>query len=285
MLTTLSYWKQARGYQKFLYSAGFLLLASAAFHAGVLIFTGGSVEGDISWRKPILFGESFGLTCVSVAWIMTFLPKWNVRGWLLSGTLGLANLGEVFLVALQQWRGVPSHFNNSTPFDSAVFLVMGLLILFTGIVTFAATLLTFLALHAPPSLAWGIRVGMLLLVVGQIFGVPMIVRGGHTFGAAGAMKVPHAFALHGAQVLPVLAWLLLFTRWGETRRARTVMVGAAGYTGLVVTSAVQTFRGRAPFDLSLAAAPVFVICAASLVGAYATTLIVLATNSRSATGK
>lgn len=43
-------------------------------------------------------------------------------GWLLAGALSLANTGEVFCVALQQWRGVPSHFNNSTPFDAAVFL-------------------------------------------------------------------------------------------------------------------------------------------------------------------
>ncbi len=280
MLTTLrGYWKQAQSYQKFLYPAGLLLLASALFHTGALIVTGGSLQGDISWRKPILFGESFGLTCLSVGWIMTFLPKRHFLGWVLSGTLGLANVGEVFLVALQQWRGVPSHFNNSTPFDSAVFLVMGLLILFTGIVTVAVTLLTFFALDAPPSLAWGIRLGMVLLVVGQIFGVPMIARGGHTFGAAGAMKIPHALALHGAQVLPMLAWLLLFTPWSETRRSRAILVAAAGYAGLVILSAFQVLTGRAPFDLNLLTALGLGICTLLLVGAYAVALIALQISS------
>jgi len=133
------YWAQAESYQKFLYFIGFLLLVSAVFHTGVFIVTGGSLEGDISWRKPILFGESFGLTCLSVAWIMTFLPKWCVWGWLLAGALGLANFGEVFLVAMQQWRGVPSHFNSSTPFDAAVFFLMAILIMFAGIVILMVT--------------------------------------------------------------------------------------------------------------------------------------------------
>ena len=244
MLASLrDYWTQAGGYQKFLYVAGFLLLASAVFHTGVLVVTGGSLEGDTSWRKPTLFGESFGLTCISVAWFLTFLPKRRIRGWLLAGTLGLANLGEVFLVGMQQWRGVPSHFNNSTPFDSAVFLAMGFLILVTGVVILAVTLSVFLALGAAPSLAWAIRAGMVLLVAGQFFGVPMITRGGHTFGAAGAMKVPHALALHGAQVLPLLAWLLLFAKWSESRRTRTMIAGTLGYSGLVAVSALQAYSG------------------------------------------
>ena len=103
-----SYWVQAESYQKFLYSVGALLIFSAVFHTGVLIVSGGALEGDVSWRKPILFGEAFGLTCLSIAWIMTFLPKRTVSGWLLAGTLGVANFGEVFWVGMQQWRGVPS---------------------------------------------------------------------------------------------------------------------------------------------------------------------------------
>jgi len=268
-----SYWREAQSYQKFLYLVGFLLLASSLFHAGVLIVTmGGSLEGDVSWRKPILFGESFGLTAVSVAWVMTYLPKWRAVGWLLSVALGLANLGEVFLVAMQQWRGVPSHFNNSTPFDSAVFALMGILILFTGVVVVVVTLLALFALQASPSISWAIRLGMLLLVAGQAFGIPMIRLSSHTFGAAGAMRVPHALALHGAQVLPLLAWLLHFTNWSEVKRMQTVLLGAGGYLGLVAVSALQTFSGRAPFDPTLLIVLALGICTALLVGAYTAAL-------------
>lgn len=97
------YWTQAENYQKFAYLVGGVLIGSAVFHTGVLIATGGSLEGPLSWRKPILFGEAFGLTAISIAWVMTFLPKRRVIGWLLMGALGLANFGEVFWVSLQQY--------------------------------------------------------------------------------------------------------------------------------------------------------------------------------------
>lgn len=248
------YWTQAYSYQKFLYVAGALLLASALFHTGVLLLTHGTLEGDVSWRKPILFGESFGLTAWSISWFMTFMPRRPVLGWLFSGALGLANLGEVFLVTMQQWRGVPSHFNNATSFDEGVFVLMGLLIQFTGVVSIGVTLLSFFSLRAPASVAWAIRCGALLLVAGQLFGIPMIARGTHTFGAAGNLKIPHALALHAAQILPLVAWVLLFSRRSEEQRTRIVVVAALGYTGLVAVASFQAFRGLAPLDLSAASA-------------------------------
>jgi hypothetical protein len=274
MLASLrGYRVEAQGYQKFLYGVGALLVLSAVFHTGVMLATGGSLEGDVSWRKPITFGESFGLTAISIAWIMTFLPKGRLLGWPLALALGLANLGEVAWVSLQQWRGVPSHFNNSTPLDAGLFALAGVLILFTGIVILAVTLLSFFSLKAPPSLAWAIRLGLLLLVASQFFGLLMIRQDSHTFGSAGAMKIPHALALHAAQVLPLLGWLLLFTKWTEGRRTRTVLVGAAGYTVVLAVSAFQTYTGRAPLDLSVGAALLLGIGALLLLAAYATTLL------------
>ena len=282
------YWAQAGGYQKFLYFVGFLLLASAVFHGVVLVVAGGSLEGDVSWRKPILFGEAFGLTAVSVAWFMTFLPKKRVRGWLLLGALAVANFVEVFWVSMQQWRGVPSHFNFSTPFDAALFNANGVMIGFTVTVIAIVAIWSLFSLQAPPSLAWAIRASMALLVVAQIFGILIIAkvidfqtgefisegtRSAYIFGEAGDMKVPHALTLHAAQVLPMLAWLLLFTNWSEIRRTQAVIVAAAGYTGLVAVSAFQTFSGVAPFDLSLVAALVFGISAVGLIVAYAAALI------------
>jgi hypothetical protein len=293
MLTTLPrYWTDAEGYQKFAYAIGALLIFSAVFHTGVLVVTRGSLEGDVSWRKPILFGEAFGLTVLSVSWFMSFLPRKRVAGWLLLGVLGVANFEEVLWVSLQQWRGVPSHFNFNTPFDAALFNTNGVMIGFAAIVITIVAIWSFFSLRAPASLAWAIRAGMALLVVAQIIGILMLqngipkvidfetgefisegTRSAHIFGEAGDMKVPHALTLHAAQVLPVLAWLLLFTNWSETRRMRTVIVAAAGYTGLVIVSVFQTFSGLAPFDLSFLAALVFGISAFGLIVAYTAALI------------
>ena len=177
------------------------------------------------------------------------------------------------MIDMQQWRGVPSHFNSSTSFDAAVFATMGALIVFAGVVITVVALWTFLSLQAPRSLTWAIRAGMVLLVVAQFFGYLIIANGGNTFGAAGAMKVPHALTMHAPQVLPLLGWLLLFTNWSESRRTQAVIVAAAGYTGLAAVSAFQTFSGVAPFDLSLVAALVFGISAVGLILAYVAALI------------
>src|SRR5215471_15544098 len=257
MLASLrGYWVEARRYQKFLYSVGSLLLASAVFHAVVLVVTGGSLEGDVSWRKPILFGESFGLTAIFTAWVMTFLPKRRFVGWLLALILGSANVYEVVWVCFQQWRGVPSHFNTSTPFDGSLFNLAGISIGFTGIAILVVTIWSFVRLDAPPSFVWAIRTGLVLLALGQVFGIPMIRLSSHTFAPAGNMKVPHALSLHALQVLPVLTWLLSFADWSEARRTRTVIVAAAGYVPLVAVSALQAFSGRAPLDLGPATASV-----------------------------
>ena len=295
MLAALrGFWTQAENYQKFLYFIGAMLLVSAVFHSIVLIVTGGSLEGPVSWRKPILFAESFGLTAISVAWVLTFLPKRRILGWLLAGALGVANFGEVFLVTMQQWRGVSSHFNFKTPFDTAVFNAMAVLIGFTGIVVLLVTLWAFFSLEAPSSFVRAIWFGMVLLCVSHIIGGLIIQNGiakvfdpqtgvfipagldtASIFGAAGSLKVSHALTLHGIQVLPLLAFLLFFTNWSESRRTRAVTVVAVSYTGLVLVTAFQVFNGLATTDLSLLAAVVFGICAVSIAATFVAALVAL----------
>ena len=89
------------------------------------------------------------------------------------------------------------------------------------------------------------------------------------------MKVPHALSLHAVQVLPVLAFLLLFTDWSERRRTLAVLGAAAGYSGLVAIGAFQTFSGLAPLDLAPTAALLFILSAVLLGAAYTATLIAL----------
>ena len=243
------WWTQALDYQRFLYAVAAVLVLSAGVHTIVLLLTGGSIEGDVSWRKTILFGEAFGLTCLSVAWIMTFLQLRRSTGWMLAGTLGVANTGEVFWVSMQQWRGVPSHFNNATTFDAAAFGAGGGLIFFTGMVLVAVTILSFSSLKAPASLAWAIRSGLILLLASQAFGIAMISNGGNTFGVAGAGKLPHALALHAAQILPAIAIILMFVNRTEAQRTRIVIQAVVGYALLLGGTAFQTFSGLAPANV------------------------------------
>ena len=258
------YWDEAESYQKLLYFTGFLLLASAIFHTVVLIVTGGTLKGDISFRKAISFGEAFGLTAVSLAWFLTFVPKKRVIWWILSSIYAVATFVEVFLVTMQVWRGVPSHFNFSTPFDTVVFSIMGISIGLHAPLILGVLLCSVFFLKAPTIFRWTITSGMLLLVISLVFGIVMIINNSNTIGLFGQMKVPHALALHAAQVLPLLGLLLSFTNLSETKRTRFVIVGVLSYSALVGITAVQAFNGHATVDLSLPILFIFLTSAALL---------------------
>ena len=69
-----------------------------------------------------------------MGWVWANLPQ-RKHDFFLSCTAALALLIEVGLIDLQQWRGVPSHFNRATILDSAIYNTMGLLILWvTGVI-------------------------------------------------------------------------------------------------------------------------------------------------------
>ncbi|MGB0389074.1 MAG: hypothetical protein ACPGWR_29985 [Ardenticatenaceae bacterium] len=280
------YWTEAEGYQKFVYMVGGLMFVSALFHTGVFLFDDMPWEGPVSWRKPIVFGVSLGSTLLSLAWVLHFLPKRRRLNWWLMGILGTTMTVEYGLIVMQVWRGVPSHFNYTTPFNAAVFSVMGIMIAIFALICLIITGLVFFTVNAPPSMVWAIRIGLLILAISQFIGYAIVQNGtaqafsesgqdirdvtqtASTIGAAGNIKVPHAITLHALQVLPILAWLLLFSTWRERQRLLAVLVAGAGYMGLVALSLIQTFSGHATFDLSLLTSALLAISIASIIGAY-----------------
>jgi hypothetical protein len=238
-------------YQRFAYVFGVLLVVSGVVHLGVFLVDGGGWGGPLSWRKPVVFGLSFGITLMTVAWLTTFMRLRPVTGWALLGPFTVAGVGEVALISMQTWRGVASHFNEDTAFDGAVFSAMGMLVAVIALVIAVVTVRSFFSLDAPSSLALAIRLGLVLMLASQAVGVQMIAVEGNTFGAAGALKVPHALTLHVAHVLPAIALLLLASQTPESRRVRVVGLGALGYALVILSSLMQTYAGRAPLDLAL----------------------------------
>jgi len=250
-------WSAASGPQRLLILAGALLIASGLFHIGAYLLLDGGWEGPVSWRKPIEFGISGGLTALSLAAVMARLPRGGWLAWLCAVAVSLF-LPETALIDLQRWRGVPSHFNRDTGFDVAVFDLMGILVLIVALGIIVMTVWTFVSLRGPGSSTLAIRAGMVFLVIGQVLGFAIVTNGlgvddlsrASIFGAAGEMKVPHAVALHGLQALGLLALILERTRLSESRRTWLVFLGIAGYSLALIVATIQTFGGRAPLDLT-----------------------------------
>jgi hypothetical protein len=254
-------------------------MITGLFHLGVFFVKGGPWEGPISWRKPVAFGLSFGITTLTLAWLSLYMPRRRLVA--LSVTvLALASVIEVALVALQRWRNVPSHFNFATPFDSAVFSVMGTPV---GVIVLCIVFLTitaFRSLNADSSMSLAIRGSLVILLVSQGLGGAIIQNGLAIdrpptetnlaiLGAAGVMKLPHAVTMHALQLLPALALLLSLTSYEESKRRRVVGIGLAGYLGIAGSTLLQTFSGLAPFDLTPGAALLLLGGAGLLLWAFA----------------
>jgi hypothetical protein len=239
----------------------------------------GGWAGPLSWRKPIEFGISGGITTLSLAAVMSRLPRTGWLAWPCAIAISLF-VPETLLIDLQTWRGVPSHFNFETGFDTAVFSTMGTLIGFVSLAIIVMMIWSFTSLRGPRSTAFAIRAGMVFLTIGQLLGFAIVGNGfavddvyrASIVGAAGELKAPHAVALHGLQVLGVLALILERSPLPEPRRLQIVIVGIAGFADALGVTVYQAFGGRGPVDLAPLTAVGAVAAAVLLLLAYASAL-------------
>lgn len=249
-----------------------VLAASGVFHLLVWAVLGGPWAGDVSWRKPIVFGLSGALTSASLAWVVARIPT-RVADLRWTRIYAFAMTTEIALIDLQRWRGVASHFNRSTGFDAAVFAAMGVLILVASVPIAVWTRRAIAARELASDLRASLVGGLVLLDVGLLAGIVIAVAGdaGRSAALSGlvtlatALKPTHAIALHGIQTIPLLAgWLAL--RVDDARvRTRWIRRAAIGQA-VVVLGAVLTAAGVTAMGLAIASVGGAVFAAAAAVG-------------------
>jgi hypothetical protein len=267
----MPWWQDRRAWP--LAASGGLLMASGLAHVAVWAVLGGPWEGPVTWRKPILFGISGGLTALSMGWVWSKLPsrQWDVP---LSWITTIALLIEVGLIDVQRWRGVASHFNRTTLLDSVLYDVMGVLILWVTLVSGDLMVRAFrqrVAVSGDMLLA--IRAGLVFLVISCLLGIWVSVNGEYRlerglepdqFGRAGVPKFPHGAVIHAIQWLPLLAWAGRRAGISGQRRRRFMAAAIVG-TGLVLLYAMmQTLAGRSRFEAVPATAVILGIGVACL---------------------
>ncbi|MBB5897336.1 hypothetical protein ACFFS4_21825 [Kutzneria kofuensis] len=272
------------------YVVAAVLFASGLAHLGVQAVVGGPWDGPVSWRKPADFGMAFGLTLYAVTWASTVIDLRRRRAVL--GAFAAASVAEVVVISVQAWRGVPSHFNTTTPVDAAFAFSAaagGAVIIVT---TLALLRAAFRPSAAPPGRKLAVQVGFGSLLVGLAVGAVMIAIGTSeartasldaAYDAAVVLVPAHAAAMQGILVLPILAWLTGFTTWPESTRTRVTALGAAGYLVCAGTIVLESFLGINGFDPASAPVAGTAIAAAGatvLVGAGVVTLAGLRWGSR-----
>ncbi|MFE9098183.1 hypothetical protein [Streptomyces sp. NPDC007264] len=239
---------RARAVERLCHATGALLVLSGLLHLIVFVVDGGPWNGPVSWRKPVTFGLSFGLTLSAVAWVTSYLRVGARARTVLLVVFAADCVVEVAGITLQAWRHVPSHLNTGTPFDTAVAMTLALGggVLVVVLSAFAAAAFRHRP-DGPPGMAPAVRSGFAILLVGLLSGAAMIARGvllsraGHqqaAYHSTAPLKPLHGVSLHAVLVLPALAWLLARTSWSDATKQRIVYGAVGGYAAAVVGAAI-----------------------------------------------
>ena len=220
------------------------------------------------WLKPFKFAISLSLYAVTLAWMLTLLPRRSrVAEWAATVIVAAASI-EIVVIVLQAARGTTSHYNETSPLNDALWQSMGSAIMVLFAAHFVIAVVVLRRRIADRASAYAIRLGLGLALLGMLAAIPMVLPPGATFGQAhtvglpdggpglplvgwstvgGDLRIGHFVGLHGLQALPLLALLLdrfFATRLTVATRARLLLVAGPAYAILVVMLTWQALRAQ-----------------------------------------
>ncbi|MEV5802951.1 hypothetical protein [Streptomyces collinus] len=240
--------KNPRLVERLCHATGALLVLSGLVHLLVFAVDGGPWYGPVSWRKPVTFGLSFGLTLIALTWVTSYLRTPPRTRAVLLLVLAVDCVVEVGGITLQAWRRVPSHLNMETPFDTAVSMTLAV---GGGVLVVLLTVFAVASFRhrptGPAGMPLAVRSGFAILLLALASGAAMIARGvvltrtGHqeaAYHSTAPLKPLHGVSLHAVLVLPLLAWALSRTSWSERTRWRIVAAATGCYAAAVAGTGV-----------------------------------------------
>jgi hypothetical protein len=281
-----------------------VLMISAAVNAMMLVVALLGLVVDTrqvlnmpAWSKTVKFGLSQALYTVT---LICILEQIKVRPQLMRwiGHLtGAMLIIEIVIITGQTVRGVPSHFNNMTAFDAMLYRTMGIAIVLVWLSNIVAFVALLRERSSSLTLAWGLRLGLGVALVGMAAAFAMAapnatqsaaLEAGQDIGMLGShnvdvmtdgetrmlpflgwnmeggdLRIAHFIGLHGAQIIPLFAlWVIRAQRTSDQAGAAVVCMFAAGYLGIALITLWQALRNEsivAPSALTLAAAAICVI--------------------------
>ncbi|ANZ34882.1 hypothetical protein BBK82_01090 [Lentzea guizhouensis] len=217
------------------------------------------------WLKPFKFAVSLAAYAFTLAWLLTYLKRFQRVGWWAGTVLAAAGAAEMVVIVGQVIRGRRSHFNYETPLDIALFSIMGSTIVVLWVTHAIVAILLWRTEIENQALKWSIRLSLVISFLGLGVGFLMTspkpgqaldgdTLGSHTVGAPdggaymaltgwstehGDLRVGHFVGMHALQVLPVLIALL-----GRRANAKLAWVLSGSFLGIFLLVTWQALRGQ-----------------------------------------
>jgi hypothetical protein len=251
-----------------LFAGAAMLLALSIPTLAALLLDSRTLYDAGVWEKPLKFELSLAIHMITLGLLVRLIEPGARAGW---GVRGLAaftvffSLFELLYMALQAARGRASHFNNETASETIMYALMGVGAL--GLVVSAFAIGVAVARRARTDIGKGLKFGaasglmlgatLTLLVAGLMSTGMLVEEAGHWVGGArsdadalplfgwvrsgGDLRVPHFFATHMMQGLPLLG--LVADRLAPGRTVLIVVAGAAAGTAIVAATFAQALAG------------------------------------------
>ncbi|HEV8570414.1 MAG TPA: hypothetical protein VGQ92_25550 [Actinoplanes sp.] len=278
--------RAARWHRPLMIFTGIMGVTAVVALAGVFLDSR-VLTGVPIWLKPFKFAVSLGIYGITIAWMLSLLPRRSrVAEWAATVIVAMATI-EMIIIVSQVVRGQTSHYNETTPLNTALWQSMGTSIMVLFIAHFVIALVVVRQRLADRAATYAVRLGLGLALLGMLAAVPMVlpnqapagvddISGAHTVGlpdggpglplvgwstVGGDLRIGHFVGLHALQALPLLAILLAalsrrVRRLDEDTCARLLVVAGGAYAVLTMTLTWQALRGQPllrPDALTLAA--------------------------------
>jgi hypothetical protein len=228
------------------------------------------IQGVSVWIKPLKFQASLTVLFLTLLWLAPIAAA-SARASrlfrLAAVTAGVTSIGEIVYITLQAARGRASHFNDQSAVEAVAYSVMGL---GAALLVLSCLAIGVVILRQPrPDVGqgerlgagWGLVIGALLtLVTAFVLASGQIDGPGHWVGGVrsdagglflvgwsrngGDLRVPHFFATHIMQALPLLG--LALDRIAPARARLGILLGAIACIAIVIATFVQAVNGQ-PF--------------------------------------
>ena len=240
------------------------------------------------WEKPLKFSISTAVYAFTWSWLIGQLERFRRIAWWAGTVSAILLLIEMVIIVGAAAAGMTSHFNVSTPLNTALWAVMAFSISALWVATLVVSILLFRNRLGDPARTLAIRSGAVLALVGMGLAFLMTgpagdqisnyqgVIGAHTVGVAdggpglpvlgwstvaGDLRIPHFVGMHALQLIPLALIVieLLSRRVGRLRdplvRTRLVAIVAVTYALALAVVTWQALRGQSivhPDALTLA---------------------------------
>ncbi|MFE7129704.1 hypothetical protein ACFVIM_02480 [Streptomyces sp. NPDC057638] len=284
-------------------ASGVLLLISLVALVG-LVVDPREITGQPAWAKPARFGFSFAVYTLTLLWLLTFVQGRGFLVRVISWVTAVTAVVEVLWVTGSAAGGTTSHFNFTTPGYSGLLITMLVVISLLGLMALATIGLLLLQRVEPPQLAWALRLGLAVGVVGMAVGALMVTPtaaqeaaadlgrgmphiGAHSVGepdgrpgmlltnfstTAGDLRVAHFVGVHSLQVIVLLGLLLTLgpRTLGPRHRTALVVIAAVTCLGLIALTVWQARRTQPLFAPDMATSTAWIVLAVAVAAATAT---------------